>query len=182
MTALAQPALDRAAPRRRGRPVLQPLFIGLGAAILVPVCAALVITATTKRPLPWQFHMPWVSPHLALALLTLALGIAQLSLRKGDRRHRLIGYAWCALMAGVGVSGLAVQLEPGHVTLIHRISSGFSIINLVLVPVVVFAALTGRRRLHKAAALIMFATLLNAGALAFIPQRAVGSLVFGLFH
>ncbi len=175
MTAIAQ-------TRRRPRRWLQQLFMWGAVAILTPTTLALAATLLRGRPLPWQFHMPWVSPHIVAALLTLALGIAQLSLRKGDRRHRLLGYAWCALMGFIGVSGLAVQLEPGHVTFIHMASSAFAVADLILLPVVIYAGLAGRRRLHRYAALGMFACLLNAGALAFIPQRAVGALVVGLFH
>ncbi len=175
MTAIAQPA-------RRARPVL-PLIFGWGAvALLAPAGLALAATLVLGRPLPWQFHRPWVSPHIVVALLALALGAAQLGLRKGDRRHRLLGYAWCALLAVIGLSGLAIQLEPGHVTLIHRLSSGFAAADLILLPIVIYAGRTGRRRLHKFAALGMFACLLNAGALAFFPQRAVGALIFGLLH
>ena len=180
MTAIPLPA-SRPRPRR-SRPVLQPLFAAGAIAILAPVSVALAVTLARGRPLPWQFHMPWVSPHVAVALLTLALGAMQLGLRKGDRRHRLIGYAWCGLMAFISLSGLLIQLEPGHVTFVHMASSGFSVINLILLPLVIWGARTGRRRLHKIAALGMFACLLNAGALAFIPFRGVGSLVFGLFH
>ena len=166
----------------RGRPVLQPLFIAGALAILAPVVVALAVTLAQGRPLPWQFRMPWVSPHVAVALLVLALGVMQLALRKGDRRHRLVGYAWCALMAFISLSGLMIQLEPGHVTFVHMASSVFSAVNLILLPLVIWGARTGRRRLHRIAALGMFASLLNAGALAFIPFRGVGALVFGLFH
>ncbi len=166
----------------RRRPVLQPLFLWGAIAIFTPVSAALAVTLAHGRPLPWQFHMPWVSPHIAVALLALALGALQLGLRKGDRRHRLMGYAWCALMALIAVSGLMVQLEPGHMTVIHMASSGFAVADLILLPIVIFAARTGRPRLHRNAALGMFACLLNAGALAFIPQRAVGALILGLLH
>ena len=175
MTAIAQPT-----PRRR--PVLQPLFLFGAVALLVPASVALAVTVARGRPLPWQFHMPWVSPHIAVALLALALAVLQLGLRKGDRRHRLVGYAWCALMATIAVSGLMVQLEPGHVTFIHMASSVFAVIDLILLPIVIWAGRTGRRRLHRNAALGMVACLLNAGALAFIPQRAIGALVLGLFH
>ncbi len=166
----------------RNRPVLQPLFLWGAVAIFAPVSLALAVTLARGRPLPWQFHMPWVSPHIAVALVALALGSLQLGLGKGDRRHRLMGYAWCALMGFIGVSGLLIQLEPGHVTIVHRISSLFAAADLIFLPMVIYAARTGRRRLHRFAALAMFGCMLNAGALAFIPQRAVGSLVFGLFR
>ncbi len=166
----------------RNRPVLQPLFLCGAVAIFAPVSLALAVTLARGRPLPWQFHMPWVSPHIAVALMALPLGALQLGLRKGDRRHRLMGYAWCALMGLIAVSGLMVQLEPGHVTIVHMASSAFAVVDLILLPIVVWAGRSGRRRLHRNAALGMVACLLNAGALAFIPQRAIGGLVLGLFH
>ena len=181
MTAAIQIPSRHPAPAH-GRRMLQPLFLGGAVAILVPIAVGLPITLLRGRPLPWQLHMPWVSPHLAVAMAALTLGALQLGLKKGDRRHRLIGYAWCALMAFISLSGLLIQLQPGHVSFIHQASSVFSVINLVLLPLVIIGARTGCRRLHRVAALGMFATLLNAGALAFIPFRTVGSLVFGLFH
>jgi uncharacterized membrane protein len=183
MTAIADTALDRAGRRAgRRRPMLQAIFICFALVLLFPAGIALVVTVAEGRPLPWQFHMPWVSPHILIALTALALGVMQLALKKGDRRHRLVGYAWCVLMVGLSVSGMAIQLQPGHVTLIHRISSGFAIANLVLVPLAIWGARTGRLRLHKIAVLIMFANMLSSGAMAFIPFRAVGALVFGLLH
>ena len=178
MTVIAQPSLRRP----RAAPLLDRLALCVGVVILVPAAAALAVTLALGRRLPWQFQMPAVAPHIAVALLALGLGVAQLALPKGDRRHRLMGYGWCAVIAAVCVSGLMVQLEPGHVTLIHWISSGFSVIDLILLPVVIWAARTGRPRLHRCAALGMVLVMLNAGALAYIPQRAIGSLVFGLFH
>ncbi len=75
-----------------------------------------------------------------------------------------------------------VQLQPGHLTFIHMASSVFAVADLVLLPIVIVAGRTGRRRLHRNAALGMVACLLNAGALAFIPQRAIGALILALFH
>ena len=181
MTAISH-TLVRPPPEARRKPLLQRLLLVGALAILAPIGVALPLTLLRGRPLPWQFHLPWVSPHVAAALLVLALGAMQLALPKGDRRHRLMGYAWCALMAFISLSGLLIQLAPGRPTMIHMASSVFSAINLILLPLVIFGARTGRRRLHKAAALGMFACLLNAGALAFIPFRAIGLLVFGALH
>jgi hypothetical protein len=75
-----------------------------------------------------------------------------------------------------------IQLVPGQVTMIHRASSLFAAADLIFLPLVIWGARTHRPKLHRFAALAMFACLLNAGALAFIPQRAIGALVFGLFH
>lgn len=185
MTAVAHTAIARTAIAktvRRRRPLLQPLFAGVAVAMLVPIVFALAVTLASGRPLPWQFHMPWVSPHIIVALLALGLGAAQLALKKGDRRHRALGYAWCAVIAYICVSGLLIQLEPGHVTPIHIASSVFAVADLLLLPVIVWSARTRRRRLHKGAVLGLFASMLNAGLLAFIPFRAIGLLVFGTSH
>jgi uncharacterized membrane protein len=156
--------------------------LALSLTILAPICVALPVTLLGGRRLPWQFHMPWVSPHIPLTMLVLALGAAQLALPKGDRRHRLLGYAWCAVVAAVCVTGLLIQLEPGHITAIHWASSAFAVGDLILLPIVIWAARTGRRRLHRNAVMGMVAIMIQAGALAYIPQRAIGALVFGLFH
>jgi uncharacterized membrane protein len=181
MTAAAH-AQDYARPARRRRPWLQPVFAGLSLVILIPILAALTFTVAKGRPLPWQFHVAWVSPHLAVALVVLGMGALQLMLKKGDRRHRMMGYAWLVLMAFISVSGILIQLEPGHVTVIHIASSVTAVINLILLPLVVWGARTGRRRVHRIAAMTMFAFMLNAGLMAFVPFRAIGLLVFGAFH
>jgi uncharacterized membrane protein len=180
MTAVAHPSLPTAA--RRGRPWLQQVFLWLGVAILAPAAVALLATPALGRRLPWQFSMPMVAPHVIVALAMLGLGVAQLALPKGDRRHRRLGYAWCVLFAAVSISGLYVQLEPGHVTLIHRISSGFSFANLLLLPVIVWSARARRRKLHRVSVLLAFWFMLQPGLLAYLPFRAIGALVFGLFH
>jgi uncharacterized membrane protein len=180
MTAVAQTALVKS-PRRR-RPWLQPLFATIAAAMFAPIVVAVGVTLARGRPLPWQFHMPWVSPHIAIVVLALGLGAAQMALPKGDRRHRMLGYGWLAVMALLSITGLMIQLEPSHVTLVHRISSGFAIANLLLTPVVIWSARTHRRRLHRGLTLGLFGNMLFSGLMAFIPFRAIGLLVFGLFH
>jgi uncharacterized membrane protein len=180
MTAIAHTASIKSARRRR--PWLQPVFAGTAAAMFAPIAVAFTVTFARARPLPWQFHMPWVSPHIAIVMLALGLGAVQMALPKGDRRHRLLGYGWLAVMAALSITGLLIQLEPGHVTLVHRISSGFAIANLVLTPVVIWSARTGRRRLHRGLAMTFFGNMLFSGLMAFIPFRAIGLLVFGMLH
>ena len=175
-------ALASAKPPRGPRPILQAVFVTTALAVLAPIGGALVATVARGRPLPWQFHMPWVGPHLAAALIALALGAVQLGLKKGDRRHRMLGYAWLAIIAYICVSGLLIQLEPGHVTIIHMASSAFAVADLLLLPLIVWSARTGRRRLHKGAVLALFAGMLSAGLQAFIPWRTGGLLIAGLFH
>jgi uncharacterized membrane protein len=151
-----------------------------GLSILVPTLAALAALAVLGRPLPWQFALPAVSLHVAAGLMALALGAAQLLLSKRAKRHRLMGYAWCSLLAFLAVSGLAVDLDPGGATVIHRISSLFSVATLALLPIVVHAGRTGQKRMHRNALLAVFSLLLLAGGLTFFPHRAIGGLFVGL--
>ncbi len=181
MAAVAH-AQSFSSPARRRRPLMQTIFGVVALAILAPILVALPLTLARGRPLPWQFNVAWVSPHVAVALVVLAMGAMQLLLSKGDKRHQLMGYAWCALMAFISISGLLIQLEPGHVTVIHMASSVFAVINLILLPLVIWGARTGHPRVHRIAAMGMFASMLNAGLMAFIPFRAIGLLVFGLAH
>lgn len=152
----------------------------LGFAILVPSLAALAAVSASGRPLPWQFALPAVSLHVTLGLTALIIGAAQMLLARRGLRHRLMGYLWCGLLAAIAVSGLAVHLEPGGVTPIHRISSLFSVATLALLPIVIHAGRTGQRRSHRNAILAIYALLITAGALTFLPQRAIGSLFVAL--
>ena len=181
MTAIAQDTV-RPAPTVGKRPVLRPLFVCGALALLTPIAVALPITLLRGRPLPWQFQVPWAAPHIAVAVLVVVLGGLQLALRKGDRRHRLVGYAWCGLMAFISVSGFLIRLKPGPMTLIHMASSAFAVLNLICLPLLIWGARTGHRKLHKVVALVMFANLLSSGAQAYIPFRAIGLLVFGALH
>lgn len=147
-----------------------------GLAILVPTLGALAAVVISGRPLPWQFGLPAVSLHVALGLAALTLGAAQILLAKRVRRHRLMGYIWCVLLAVISVSGLAVHLEPGQVTPIHRISSLFSVATLALLPIVIHADRTGQKRTHRNAIVAIYLLLITAGALTFFPHRAIGSL------
>ena len=180
MTAIAQTAFAK--PSRRRRPWLQPVFAATALAMLAPIAVALAVTLARGRTLPWQFHMPWVGPHIFIVMIALGLGGVQMALPKGGRRHKALGYGWLTVMALLSLTGLMIQLEPGHVTLVHRISSGFAIANLLLTPLVIWSARTGRRRLHRGLTLGLFGNMLFSGLMAFIPFRAIGLLVFGLFH
>lgn len=181
MTAIAH-TWRRRRPAARRRPWLQPVFLVLALAILVPICAALPLTLMRGRPLPWQLHVAWVSPHFTFALVALGLAAMQLALPKGDRRHRIVGYGWSGLMAAISLTGMMIQLTPGHVSVIHQMSTVSAVINLLLLPVMIVAARTHRPRLHRVTALLLVGSMLNAGLMEFIPFRTVGSLVFGLFQ
>ena len=52
---------------------------------------------------------PLFQVHAFLALAALALGIVQLTALKGTLSHRIIGYAWVAIMAAIALSSFGIH-------------------------------------------------------------------------
>jgi uncharacterized membrane protein len=108
------------------------------------------------------------------------LGVSQLVLPKGTFRHRAAGYIWCGLMLTTALVSFAVhEINPGGLSPIHL----FSIRTLVVVPVIIFSARTGRVAAHRRAVLgLMIGGLVIAGLFTFVPGRALGHLVSNLLR
>jgi uncharacterized membrane protein len=112
-------------------------------------------------------------------MLALPLGIAQLVLPKGTASHRVLGYVWIGLMVFTALASFAVHaINPGGVSPIHL----FSVLTLVMAPLIVVFARTGRIERHRRAVLgLMTGGLVIAGLFTFVPGRALGALVGRLF-
>lgn len=116
--------------------------------------------------------------HALAALAALALGVRQFAARKGDRAHRLAGWAFIGLMLATAVTALGIS------TL--RTWGYFSPIHL-LVPVIfgsVFAGLRSVRRGdirgHKRAmTLLVVLALIVPGVFTLMPGRVMHDVVFG---
>jgi uncharacterized membrane protein len=92
--------------------------------------------------------MTWLIPlHAAGATIALTLGAYQLFRRvKGDRRHRLLGRIWAGAMYWVIISSFFIkELNHGRFSWIH----GLSIFTFVTLSIGLWAALTGRTRVHR---------------------------------
>ena len=127
---------------------------------------------------PERLQPPAVMAHLAIATAALPLTVIQLARRKGDRPHRMLGYVWCALL----LSGALVSF------FIHEITGGFSpphvfaIMTVIMVPWIIYAAHTRRRKTHRNLVLTLAFTQAVAGVLTFIPDRhSLGDLLWPLF-
>ena len=116
--------------------------------------------------------------HLATVLAALPLGISQLVLPKGTIRHRAIGYVWCGLMIATAMVSFAIHtINPGSLSAIHL----FSVLTLILVPVIVYRARSGQVDKHRRAVLgLIIGGLVIAGLFTFLPGRALGVLVHRL--
>lgn len=141
--------------------------------------AALLKAVFSGEPAPANLRGAAVAAHLATVLLALPLGVSQLVLPKGTTRHRIAGYIWCALMTVTALVSFAIHgVNPHGLSPIHL----FSILTLVLVPVIILRARTGAVTAHQQAVLgLMIGGLVIAGLFTFVPGRALGMLVARLF-
>ena len=116
--------------------------------------------------------MIWL--HLVTALVALALGFANLVLAKGTKRHRLVGWAWIALMLCVTMSSFWIrELNDGALSWVHGLTEW----TLVSMLVAIFAIRTGRVRVHAG---FMVGTMIGAlvtGAFALAPGRFIARLI-----
>lgn len=117
--------------------------------------------------------------HGAAAAAALALGIYQLAAAKGTRAHRLVGWAWAALLATVAVSSIWISKESfrfGPFSWIH----GLSLFTLVALPAGLLAARRHAVRRHSLIMIGLFSgSLVIAGLFTFAPGRIIGRALFG---
>ena len=120
-------------------------------------------------PIPW---------HAFAALAALAMGGAQLALPKGTTRHRVMGYAWAALMLVIAASSFWIQ----QIRLIGPFSSIhiLSIIVLITVPLAVWHAHMHRVAKHRRVMISLYVfALIGAGVFTLLPGRIMHAVVFG---
>ncbi|MEZ2330817.1 DUF2306 domain-containing protein [Mesorhizobium sp. RCC_202] len=120
-------------------------------------------------PIPW---------HAFAAFAALAVGGAQLALPKGTMRHRVLGYAWVALMLVIAISSFWIQQIRliGPFSPIHLLS----ILVLITVPLAAWYAHTHRVAAHRSAMIKLYLfALIGAGVFTLLPGRIMHSVVFG---
>jgi len=128
------------------------------------------LTAVLQAPAVIQIHLATVLPALAIGTWQIFLST------KGSRLHRAFGFAYLALMTVTAVAAFFIRsVGHGGLTLIH-----------LFVPLTffgVFAAVwyvrRGHIRGHRSAMLGLYAGMLAAGALAFLPGRLLHHLFIG---
>ena len=159
--------------------IMQALAL-LGSALLcVMTLIAVVNGAFGPTPFPSNLQDFLTATHLALIFLTLPLSFMQLALPKGRRHHKILGYAWAALMLAASILSFGIHGINGGFSFPHI----FSVMALVFVPLIVFLARRKMRTLHRIAVLcsILFFQV-GAGAGTFIPRRALGQMFWPLWQ
>lgn len=120
----------------------------------------------------------WViSAHALTAMLAIGAGAAQLVLPKGDGSHRVLGYAWVALMAWVAGSSFWIHTFEiiGPFSPIHVLSA----ITLATLWYAVRSARKGRMAAHRSAMISLYMlALLLTGAFTLIPGRTMHAVFF----
>ena len=115
-------------------------------------------------PIPW---------HAFAALAALVIGGAQLALPKGTTRHRVMGYAWAALMLVIAISSFWIQQIRliGPFSPIHILS----MLVLVTAPLAVWYARGGHQAASHCGAMIKHYvfTLVGAGIVMLRPGRII---------
>ena len=120
-------------------------------------------------PIPW---------HAFAAFAALAVGGAQLALPKGNMRHRVVGYAWVALMLVIAISSFWIQQIRliGPFSPIHLLS----ILVLVTAPLAAWYAHTHKVAAHRSAMIKLYVfALIGAGIFTLLPGRIMHAVVFG---
>ncbi len=128
-----------------------------------------------KRPM----SLP-VIIHLATVIPSIPLGAYILWRKKGDRLHKHMGCIWGMLMVTTAIVSFWIG-RPGQgiggtgLSFIHI----FSVLTLVSIPYGIWQIRRGNVVEHYRAMQGPYIGLIIAGLFAFIPGRAMGSLVFG---
>jgi uncharacterized membrane protein len=115
----------------------------------------------------------WI--HFIAAVTALALGAMVFLARKGTFLHRVAGRTWAGLMLVTAVSTFWIKAN-GSYSWIHLLS----ILTLVLLAGVVYAAIKGNIRRHRAGVIGLYSgSLVVAGLFALLPHRLLGKMLWG---
>ncbi len=147
----------------------------LGAGALIVLAA--MLTALARGFADWdRVPLPvWV--HLATIATALILTPVMLWRRRGDERHRVLGYVWVAAMAMTAIDSLAIRMiNRGGFSVIHLLS----IWTLIQVPLIVWSARSHNHARHRSSVRgMVLGALLIAGFFTFPFERMLGHWLFG---
>lgn len=148
-----------------------------GALFLASVAALTRYALMTPRPVLPASVPGWVvALHLLCVVPAVPLGAVVVLRRKGDALHKRLGRLWGGLMLGAALSSFGLTgLAGGTLSPIHLLS----VLTLVTLPLAVFNARRGRIAAHRRAMVILYGSLLGAGAFAFLPVRILGQWLAG---
>ena len=132
----------------------------------------LVFTALLRGRGSWAEMSPVIWAHLATVMLPLGLTPVQLLRRRGDAAHRTLGWIWAVSLFATALISFGIRdINDGGLSFIHI----FSVVTIITVPMLVFAARHHRIARHRGAVRGLVAgALLTAGYFTLIPDRILG--------
>lgn len=159
---------------------VEPVLAAGSGILLLLVTAGLLNLLISGRAPPDKLREAGIVVHLATVMLAVPLGAAQLMMPKGGPRHRVMGYAWLALMTVTALVSFSIHtINPGGLSPIHALST----LTLVMVPIIAVQARRRRIEQHRRSALFMIAgALLIAGFFTLVPGRLLGNLLLAIGH
>ena len=117
---------------------------------------------------------PVIAAHAVMAGLALAVGARLLAGVKGTTLHRVLGWSWVVLMAGVASSSF--WIFRGGYSWIHLLS----VYTLGALAVAVGRARRHEVRGHRRAMISLYvAALVITGLFTLLPQRLLGQALWG---
>lgn len=141
------------------------------------VLLAAVAVALVRGRADWARVPVAVWPHLATIVVALALTPVMLLRRRGDARHRVLGYVWIAAMLATAASTWFIRdANHGGFSWIHLLS----VWTLIQVPLLWWRARNHDVAAHRSGVRgIVTGALLIAGFFTFPFDRMLGHWLFG---
>ncbi|QSR17131.1 DUF2306 domain-containing protein [Novosphingobium sp. KA1] len=144
--------------------------------LLSLVMLAVILVAVMRGRAEWVQIPGIVWLHLATMLTALALTPMLLWRRRGDGRHRVLGYVWSGAMMATAIDSLFIRGKNGEFSVIHLLSAFV----IVMVPVLVLSARSHRVARHRRTVRgLVIGALLVAGIFTFPFGRLLGRWLFG---
>jgi uncharacterized membrane protein len=150
---------------------LERICAFLAIALLLAATVAVIKGRPQWNLIPWQV---WV--HLATLAVVLVITPVMMLRRRGDGRHRLLGWIWSVCLFATALISLDMrQINNGGFSFIHILS----VITLVGVPVLILSARRRDIARHRGQARgFVIGALLIAGFFTFPFDRMLGSWLF----
>lgn len=161
---------------RYNKPTAPDMLERICAFLAIGLLVAATVAVIKGRPqwgsIPWQV---WL--HLATLAIVLAITPIMLLRRRGDNRHRLLGWIWAICLFATALVSLDMQgINDGGFSLIHILS----VVTLIGVPVLILSARRRDLKRHRGQArAFVVGALLIAGFFTFPFDRMLGNWLFG---
>ena len=126
----------------------------------------------------WFSQSVAIQLHVYAAVTAFVIGLVMLARVKGDRLHRIIGWAWVMAMFVTAASSLFImEINRGFYSFIHLISGW----TLIALPMAIYAIRVKRNvTWHRQMMVGLFAGgMLIAGSLTLLPGRLMWRLFLG---